>query len=174
MGMLNVTMWDFDKIEPHNIPNQIYTNEMIGWNKTAAMQHMVKEATGLSYDIKGKWNGQKLEGLVFSCVDSMKARKDILESMGKGLFIETRMGVYHGQIYTINPKKKGDVKFWHSYYTSDDVVEEKSACGTSLTIGATANMIASYAVWQGIKYMNKEKLTKGITVSVKPYLVMEF
>lgn len=173
MGMLNVTLWDYDQIESHNIPNQIYSNSSIGLLKVDEMQRLIKDSTGLVYDTRGKWKGEKLEGLVFSCVDSMSARKRILSKVSNGIFIETRMGVYHGQIFCIDPADKEQVAFWHSHWCGDDVIEEKSACGSSLTIGSTAQLLSSIASWQGIYYMREEPLSRGITVSTKPYLLME-
>lgn len=171
--MLNVTFWDSDSIESHNIPNQAFGIDQIGMNKAVAMSDIVKRDTGLEYQNRGHWKGQKLDGIVFSCVDNMKVRKRLLKSMSSGLFIETRMGVYHGQVFTIDTNIKEDVKFWHSHYVSDDLVEEKSACGTSLTIGSTASLLASVASWQLIKHMNDEKLARCLTVCVNPYTIIE-
>lgn len=181
MGILKLTLWDFDSIESHNIPNQAFDIGMVGQNKAEAMAGLVKQATGTQCEINGKWEGQKLSGIVFSCVDNMDTRKDILTSMGRGRFIETRMGVSHGQVFTINPKSKKDVEFWMSKWSPDDVIEETSACGSSLTIGATANLLSSIAAWQGIYTMNAltdkskkaEKQPRCIIACVNPYLIQE-
>lgn len=172
-GMLQVTLWDSDSVESHNIPNQAFGVGMVGRNKAEAMAEIVKRDTGLQYKHKGHWNGEKLGSVVFSCVDSMKVRKKILESMEKGLFIEVRMGVYHGQVFAIDTSIEEDRKFWHSHYVSDDVIEEKSACGTSLTIGNTANLLSSIAGWQLIKHMNDEKVPRCLTACVNPYTIIE-
>jgi len=171
--MLQVTLWDSDSIESHNIPNQAFGVKMIGRNKAKAMKSIVKRDTGLNYTAKGHWNGEKLGSLVFSCVDSMEVRKQILESMESGLFIEVRMGVYHGQVFTIDTSIEEERKFWHDNYVSDDLVEEKSACGTSLTIGNTANLLSSLAGWQAIKYMNNEKPPRCLTACVNSYAIIE-
>lgn len=171
--MLNVTLWDFDSIESHNIPNQAFGIQRVGQNKAEAMAEIVKETTGLIYPSKGIWNGEKLGSVVFSCVDSMEVRKQILESMKSGLFIEVRMGVYHGQVYSIDTSIKEDRQFWLNNYVGDDVVVEKSACGTSLTIGSTANLLSSIAAWQLIKHMRRDEVPRCITASVNPYVIME-
>lgn len=172
-GMLHVTLWDSDSVESHNIPNQAFGVGMVGQNKAEAMAEIVKRDTDLDYQAKPHWNNETLRGVVFSCVDSMKVRKQILESMNKGIFIEVRMGVYHGQVFSIDTSIEEDRKFWHDHYVSDDLVEEKSACGTSLTIGNTANLLSSIAGWQLIKHMNNEKLTRCLTACVKPYTIIE-
>lgn len=173
MGMLDVTLWDFDNIESHNISNQNFGQKLIGRNKAKAMASLIKRDTGFVYPSKGKWTGKKLSGLVFSCVDSMEVRKDLLHTMQEGMFIETRMGVYHGQIFSIDPQDKDQVAFWDSNWVGDDLIEEKSACGSSLTIGHTAQLLSSLADWQGVKYMKEEKLPRCITASVNPYTIIE-
>ena len=163
-----------DKIESHNIPNQAFDNDMVGQNKARAMAGIIEKATGTKYKTRRRWNDQSLKGVVFSCVDSMETRKAILESMdSEGIFIETRMGVYHGEVYTIHPNDKEEVEFWHGNWKGDDLIEEKSACGTSLTIGATAQLLSSLAAWQGIHYMRGEKTARGLTACVNPYLIQE-
>ncbi len=177
-GMLSVTLWDSDSVESHNIPNQAFGINMVGRNKAEAMAEIVQRDTGLQYKHRGNWSkdnfgGEALGSVVFSCVDSMKVRKEILDSMKQGLFIEVRMGVYHGQVFSIDTSIEEDRKFWHDHYVGDDIIEEKSACGTSLTIGSTANLLSSIASWQVIKYMNDEKLARCLTACVSPYTIME-
>ena len=172
-GILDVTLWDSDHIESHNIPNQAFDTDMEGRNKAEAMAEIVKKATGLEYQTKGFWDGEELEGMVFSCVDSMETRKKILEATKSGIFIETRMGVYHGNVYAIRPEDTEQVKFWHSQWSGDDVIEEKSACGSSLTIGATAQLLSSIAAWQGYHFMRDEKTARGVVACVNPYLIQE-
>jgi len=174
MGMLLVTLWDFDNIESHNIPNQHFGIAQEGQHKAVAMAEHIKLATNIEYATKGKWKNQKLAGLVFSCVDSMQVRKSILRRTVEGMFIETRMGVFHGQVFSIDPQDKKQVEFWESNWVGDDVIEEKSACGSSLTIGATAQLLSSIATWQGIRYLREEKdIPRGITASVNPYTILE-
>ncbi|MCP5004639.1 MAG: hypothetical protein GY941_11985 [Planctomycetes bacterium] len=171
-GMRQVTLWDFDTVEAHNISNQIYSSSMIGKAKAPCMQAIIKENTEHDYGIMGKWDGEPLEGLVISCVDNMDTRKAILHSMTDGLFIEIRMGVYHGQIFSIDSSSKKQVKFWDSKWKSDaDMPEERSACGSSLTIGATANLLSSLAVWQCIKHLRGDDMNMQITACVNPYLI---
>lgn len=172
-GMLKATLWDFDQVESHNIPNQAFAASDVGRNKAEAMQEIVQRDTGLRYTTRSKYEGEPLSGIVFSCVDSMKVRKQILDNMTGGIFIEVRMGVYHGQVYSV---RHGDAKareFWDSRWAGDDVIEEKSACGTSLTIGATAQFLSSIAAWQAFHYMREEDTPKCITMCVNPFHLME-
>lgn len=138
------------------------------------MAARVLHDTGLEYQTKGKWDGDYIDGsVVFSCVDNMAIRKQLLENMSRGLFIETRMGVKHGQIYTVNPTSEEDREFWLENWLPDEALkEEVSACGTSLTIGSTAQLLSSLASWQVIHHMNDNPLERRITVCVEPYTIM--
>ena len=172
--MQDITLWDFDTIESHNIPNQAFPISMIGENKAEALASVVRDATNIEYETKGKWNGERLGGLVLCCVDSMQVRRSVLSKMNKGTFIETRMGVSHGQIFSIDSRNKEDRAFWRKHWAGDDIIEEKSACGTSLTIGSTAQLLSSHVAWQVIKHLNGEKLVRGMTVCVTPLHIEEF
>lgn len=171
--MLKVTLWDFDHVESHNIPNQAFSQSDVGKNKAEAMRERIIHDTELVYPAKDKWDGEPLSGIVFSCVDNMNVRKNILESMTGGIFIEVRMGVYHGQVFTVKHGDEEATKFWHNRWVGDDVVEEKSACGSSLTIGSTAQLLSSIASWQGIHYMNGDPTAKCVTACVNPYTLIE-
>lgn len=171
--MRDITLWDADSIESHNIANQLYSNSMIGKDKAKCLAKIIKDNTGTKCATKGWWDGEELSGLVFSCVDSMDTRKAIMEKT-TGMFIETRMGVFHGEIYSIDTSKEDDVNFWLSRWTSDDeIADEKSACGSSLTIGSTAALLSSLSAWQGIHYIREEQPKRGILVSVNPFLMEE-
>lgn len=130
--------------------------------------------TGWNYHSKGRWDGESLDGsVVFSCVDNMEVRKKAFKSMTSGMFIEVRMGVRHGMVFAVDTALDEDRKFWEDNWYSDDVVEEKSACGTSLTIGSTANLLSSLAMWQLIRHMNEQNTPRQLIASVEPYTLME-
>lgn len=137
------------------------------------MREILLAETGAEWKANNHWDGEELSGYVFSCVDSMEVRRKILESMEDGVFIETRMGVFHGQVFTIDTAKKEEKEFWLKHWYGDDVVEEKSACGTSLTLGATAQLLSSIAIWQFILHMRGESPSKGLVACVNPLTLEE-
>jgi len=138
------------------------------------MAQRVLNDTGLVYPTRGKWDGEPLSGaIVFSCVDSMDVRKRILDEMLHGTFIETRMGVKHGQVYTIDASIEDERTMWLDNWLPDsEMTEEVSACGTSLTIGATAQLLSSIASWQCIHVMNGQQVKQTITACVDPFTLM--
>ena len=43
MGVTNFCLWDLDRVEPHNLPNQAYLPQHIGHKKTEALASVLKE-----------------------------------------------------------------------------------------------------------------------------------
>lgn len=163
LGISNLHIWDFDIVEAHNIANQIFEQDDIGKNKVDALAKHILEATGLQVNVHvQKVDGsQKLGEVVFVLTDTMSSRKEI---WGKGiryqlqiqLMIETRMGSDNGRIYAINPCKRSHVKAWEDTLHSDEV-SEISACGTSISVGPTAEIVSGLAVWQFVRWFESEK-----------------
>jgi tRNA A37 threonylcarbamoyladenosine dehydratase len=42
-GLINLTLYDFDKVEPHNLANQMFTQKQIGMPKVEALAGMLAE-----------------------------------------------------------------------------------------------------------------------------------
>lgn len=153
LGITNITVWDFDRVEEHNIPNQFYSLDKVGEPKVDALKNMVKYDTGA--DIKAmcrRFTNQRLNGIVFLMVDSMQARKDIWENSIKmkpnvKLLVEPRMGLNEGRIYNVDPLDLNHIKKYEACWYSDDEAEV-SACGTSQTVITTAMTVASMCVRQ--------------------------
>lgn len=157
MGVKDITVYDFDVIEEHNVANQVYAMKHIGMNKVDAIADIVKEQTGADITaINEKVDGSTyLKGVVFCLTDSMASRKEIWERAVRfkpqiNMYIETRMGINVGYIYTINPMSAVDVNKYPETLYGDDVAET-STCGSSLSIVTTACTIASMACWNVVR-----------------------
>jgi molybdopterin/thiamine biosynthesis adenylyltransferase len=155
LGVQNIHVWDFDTVERHNIANQIYGNKDVGLPKVVALSNRILEDTGTEiHAYNEKFVDQELRGVVFLLTDTMSSRKEIWENsirykLNTELMVETRMGAELGRIYTINPSQYEDVNFWEQTLTLDENTEE-SLCGATTTVGSTATLVASLAVWQFI------------------------
>lgn len=110
MGITDITVYDFDSVEEHNLPNQMYPVSAEGQPKAKALQ---AEMERLSADVVVTAHSEevtdqtKLSGIVISAVDSMSARKEIWKAvkmnMDVELFIDSRMGAEIGQVRAVNP-----------------------------------------------------------------------
>jgi molybdopterin/thiamine biosynthesis adenylyltransferase len=173
LGLENIHAWDFDTVESHNIANQVYRLGDIGRLKVEALQELVLESTGTKINIHNeKVDGsQKLGDIVFLLVDSMAARKEIWQKAVRNkirvkLMIETRMGADSGRIYTILPTDPDQIaKYEDNLY--EDAEAEVSACGASISVGPTAEVVSGMAVWQLIRWTAITKLGKEDTLNVE-------
>lgn len=158
LGLENIRLWDHDIIEEHNIANQLYSNSQIGKYKAEAMHDIIKQNMDIDveYNIEEVDGTQKMGTYVFLLTDTMESRKDIFDTElkynpGIEAVIETRMGVDNGRSYIFCPYKTDQVEAWESTLYTDEETED-SACGSRITIGATAGFLANMAVWQFIRW----------------------
>jgi molybdopterin/thiamine biosynthesis adenylyltransferase len=178
VGMANLHAWDFDTIEPHNIPNQNFFLEHIGQTKTAATAEMIERATGVKVTCHEKRleKENNLGPIVFLLVDSMDERKKVFDSsirrkLKVKLVIETRMGAELGRIYTFDPSMPSHLRHWENTLCSD-AEAEVSACGFVPSIIVTASMIANIAVWQMIYWLNKKEVDNEVIVCTSPWNII--
>lgn len=159
MGIANVSLYDFDIVEMHNLPNQYFGFNDIGENKAIALSNRIKELTGFEYKaFNKKVTGEDtLGGYVMILTDTMASRKDIwhnairLKPLVK-LCVETRMGLKGGNVYAINPNNYELITEYDKTLLATDDEAEVSSCGTSLSVAATAVLIANHAVWRIIAH----------------------
>lgn len=177
MGVKNIHAYDFDEVEEHNLPNQIYRLKDVGRPKVEALRDIILEATGTEIIIHNEavTGTSKLKGVVFLMVDSMDVRKDIWDGAIKyklavRFMIETRMAIDNGRIYAIVSSNPADIRLWESTIYSDEEAEE-SPC-TNRSIAPTVSYIASIAVWKLIKWFNGEEYQKELIVSARPMVII--
>lgn len=183
LGVENIHVWDFDKVEEHNIPNQAFGLLDIGRLKGEALVDIVESATGSKINFHNERvdGTQPLGEVVFVLTDTMTSRKEIWDGALKfklrtKLLIETRMGADSGRIYTVNPNKPGHIKQYEQTLYSDNEAEV-SACGASTSVGPTAEVISGLAVWQMIRWFSIEQggddvLDNEIIFSVRPMMTL--
>lgn len=162
MGIENITVYDFDEVGMHNLPNQMFGLADIGRNKAISIKMLIRRFTGFNIKARNvKYESQTpLQGIVFVLTDTMKSRKDIFNRSIKNnpmieLLIETRMDLRGGRVYAFDPKDKEKCKIYENTLYSDDEAEV-SACGVSQTVLPTALGIVSNAIWKMLNHINGE------------------
>ena len=110
MGVGTLTIWDDDKVEEHNLPNQFHRHFEVGEFKSDALYRLVHDFVGDEVNLhlrQERLTDQTLGGIVVAAVDSMESRKAIWEaskaSLGVELYIDPRMGGQMLRLYTVNP-----------------------------------------------------------------------
>ena len=174
LGIQDINVWDFDVIEGHNIPNQMFSPEQIGKSKVEAIHNIALSFANNDVKIhKQKVDGsQRLAGIVFMLTDTMESRKEIYEKAIKfnpavKLLIETRMDFNGGRIYTINPSNINHIKEYEKEFYTDEETVAPSACGASTTIVATAIDISAHAVWNLINWHNEDENYNEILLDIQ-------
>jgi len=180
MGFTNFRVWDHDHVEPHNLPNQAYDLEHVGMKKVDALKLVlerfnprVKIETHDKYFVAAE-DADLVEGILVVAVDSMVARKDIVDVFDGNpmvtLVMESRLGFDFGEVNIIDPMCDEDIQgFRASLFNDEDVPE--SPCGFRICT-TTVNMIASYMVQQICQSKSHER--RGLEWQPKKKAVMCF
>lgn len=172
LGIENITIYDFDIVEEHNIANQAYALYDVGDTKVKALYYQIKNITEAQIKIhEEKFTDQRLSGIIFLMVDSMEQRKLIWENAIKmkpavQLLIEPRMGLDVGRVYNVEPTNLTHIKKYENTYYSDEEAEV-SACGSSMSVITSALTIASWCVRQVINWHNNIDLDNEILLDFK-------
>lgn len=176
MGFNDIHVYDFDKIEEHNIPNQLFRENQIDQYKVDSMEEIYMT---FFHDNKKRLfiHNEKLtdcslplKGVVFCAVDSMKSRKELYEYMFKynsltKLWIEGRLSLYGAYVYTLT-EKFGEQTEQYEKTLYDDAETEVSACGVSQTALPAGVNAASIMIMQMIEWHNNRELLNKIEYSI--------
>lgn len=158
-GQGTMKVFDGDKIEEHNLCNQIYEPAHIGMNKVDALNAIIKRKCNFEIEthaemVKDQKSVQST--YVFILTDTMESRKEIFEnclkfSFNTDLVIETRMGLREGRVYAFNPHDGDQVQAWKDTLYSDEEADV-SACGASASIITTTTFLASLACGRVVQH----------------------
>jgi len=108
LGVERLELWDGDKVEEHNTPNQLFRIEDIGSNKAVALADILLGMGEAKISpIEKYWEGSELEGVVIAAVDKMEVRKKIWEKARLNpavrLFVDGRIGGENVKVIAFNP-----------------------------------------------------------------------
>lgn len=185
-GITDITLYDFDYVEPHNIANQMFRATDIGKLKVEALAEYLRSINPDLGDslrlVPEGWTGQRLAGYVFLCVDNIDLRREIAEKCKdnqyvRGMF-DFRMRLTDAQHYAANWEDKQMVEnFLKSMAFSHEEAKEEtpvSACNIVLSVVPTVRMIVACGVSNFINFVKGEPLRKFIQVDAFGYLLDAF
>lgn len=205
LGLTNITVVDYDVVEPHNLANQLYEMADVGQPKVDALRRWYQAKTGAECIPGGmcfvrgycgedaclaeagysRTSVERLHGVMFLMTDTMASRKAIYEQLKLTrthdrqprpfLVIETRMASSYGNVFAFSPYRRDVAERWFETLGDDDDENmELSPCGTSISVGPTATIIANLAVWQMILSLtNPEAVSPSLNVFLKPTMLTE-
>lgn len=180
LGITNISCYDFDVVEAHNLANQLFLQSHVGTHKVQACANWYELKTGYPPPKQMTFSAERITHesdidfsgtVVFLMVDSMKARRDIFEChlhTAPALVIDGRMASTHGNVLLFDPANEAQTTAWENTLT-DDETTELSPCGTTMTVGTTASVIANLAVWQLILWAkDPEIMEEKIDLFLRP------
>ena len=161
MGAHTITLWDFDKFEIHNLPNQMCRTQDIGKYKADALADIIMDFEDIEVDTRlEEFNGDiEPNTVVIMAVDSMKTRKEIWKLVKKSpisYVIDGRMGLLTLNVYSVDPSSKTQVDYYEKTLWDDEEVA-KIPCTAKTTI-FTAGIIASIICGHLAKLVKNERL----------------
>jgi molybdopterin/thiamine biosynthesis adenylyltransferase len=177
MGVTNLTIYDDDVVEPHNLPNQSYRPQDLGHSKVEAIASICGDFTKVRPNaVASKLGSIRPEGIVISGVDSMRSRKAIWKNISWNpnvrCYIDARMGAEMLQIFTIDPCDEEQVIFYEKSLF-DDKNAFVAPC-TNRAIIYTGYFVAAFICNQLKKVVKEEKVIKEIIFDCRktPTLLM--
>lgn len=178
LGIKDIHVWDGDIVESHNIANQAFYLDDIGKPKVTALAEHIERATGSVITCHNEYieEPKELGKVVFMCVDTMKARKDIFDMSLKNNFvteqvIEVRMGEEELRVYGFNPCSRSDIIAWVNTLVDDEQTVE-SACSAKTTVGATASMTAAFGVTRFTQWFNWDSNAEGVAPAFEQVVML--
>lgn len=175
-GVTKMTLWDFDKVEPHNIVNQMFDQRHVGKPKVEALQDILIDINPeIKDDIEIKpegWKGKLLSGYIFLAVDSIDLRREIVEKHFDSPYVKAMFdvrtmltGAQHYAAAWDDYKMKKDF-LGSMQFTHDEAAEEVqvSACGIVLGVVTTVRLISALAVNNYIRFVKGEGIWKFVQI----------
>ena len=167
-GVTKITLWDFDKVEAHNMVNQMFRDKDIGRPKVEALKDLLCEINpSAEKDIRLKpngWQGEIVSGYIFLAVDSIAIRREIVEKHMGSTFVravfDVRTGLTDAQSFAADwsdPQMREE--FLKTMQFSDEeanAANPVSACGRTLGVVTTVRLISAYCVNNYIKFVKGE------------------
>ncbi len=163
MGCRYLTLYDDDRVEDHNLPNQLYRPADVGRHKAEALAEIVRFFTGVTPEaVVARVDGQRLTGLVVAAVDSMRARRSVWQRSVRyraavPLFLDGRLGAEVIRLYAIRPADPDDVRFYGSTLYDDAEAEPLGCSGaaivyTGFAVGSLiANQVKRFATGEPVR-----------------------
>jgi len=174
-GLEKVTLYDFDKVEPHNIANQMFKDSDIGRNKAEAVKDLMlsinPDANGIDVVQEGYTN-QRLSGYVFLMVDNIDLRRKICEDNVRNPYIkavfDTRLRLTDAQHFAADWGSNEMVRnlINSMQFTQEEALAEtpRSACNLELSIAPSVRMICSCAVANFMNFVNGRPIKKMVLI----------
>jgi predicted ThiF/HesA family dinucleotide-utilizing enzyme len=168
-GAERITVWDDDRVEPHNLPNQGYRLADQGKLKVEALRQLVFDMTGVQIlTVPERFTGQPATEVTICAVDSMDVRIDIWRHLHPrpSLYVDARMGAEVGTIKCV-----GLYGAWYeeTLYPSSEALQ--APCTSRATMYCASGLAALIAS-QVAQYASDRPTRPELTVDFRNGLML--
>lgn len=185
-GLTKLTLYDFDRVEPKNLANQLFRQEHIGMEKVAALTQMLceinPEAKNHIKTMPQGYQAQNLSGYVFLCVDNIDLRREIAVASKNNPYIkamfDVRTRLTDAQHYAAD---WSDTKMIDDFIRTMDFSHEEaaaetpmSACNVTLSVAPTIRVICSLGVANFVNFSKGVGLKKFIQIDAFHFMLDAF
>ena len=173
IGATEVTVWDFDAVEEHNVPNQVYRPSDVGRPKVEALGELLETMTGNALSIRNRrFDGFVDQGMVVVAVDSMDARIDLWRALRDQPFdwlIDSRMGAEVARILSVQVSSlTAQRDYGRTLYRSSEALQEPC---TARSTAYCATGLASFLAAKVVKLVTGRPFSNDITVDFRNALL---
>ena len=168
-GAENISVYDDDAVEPHNLPNQWYRLADIGRPKVVALQELVRDMTGVAITAHAtRFEGQSASEVTVCAVDSMDIRIELWQRLTPRpqLYVDARMGAEVGKVHCV-----GKFGTWYD----DTLYPSSEALHAPCTARATmycASGLAAFIASQIAQYASDRPTKQEMTVDFRNGLMV--
>lgn len=184
-GFTNLSLYDFDIVEEHNLVNQMFTRKDLYKPKVEQVAaHLNDINPEIVKDLRmfqNGWNGERLSGYVFLCVDDIDLRRKIVTDNQyngniKAMF-DFRTGLTEAQHYAASWDSRRDVKaLLDTMNFSHEEAKEAvpmSACHVALCVAPTVRLVSNVGVCNFVNYIKGNGLKKAILMDAFSFMIEE-
>lgn len=171
IGVTDLTVYDDDYVESHNIPSSCFRVKDCGRPKVEALIDIIEEQTGIEINVfKERFDADvpPLKGAVIACVDSMEARQEIWKNV-KGrpdvdILIDTRVSEELVWVFAIHPCDPEDIELYehHLAYSSKEAAPPMCGRHGIIYVASTAARAAIANLTNWWQSGNKKQLHKEL------------
>lgn len=168
LGLKDITVYDDDTVEGHNLGHQAFGIGDIGKNKAQCLALTIHWATDtMIKPIPSRTDGKDIDtDILILAVDNMASRKEIVENAKFNFCVDGRMGGETFNVFTFISLEKDD--YLSKLYTDDEA--SPLPCG-GRAIGYTSYMVSAIMEIQVKRILLGEEIPKEINMCCKNLII---
>lgn len=166
LGVSKLNLIDMDTVEPHNLPNQFFAEDTMGYPKVLALDALVDAHAPDCSVTTHEHTFQDcdpfpINDIVISALDSMEQRAQLWEQvrmkLGCKLFLDGRLAGQKIVLYAVKPSSLTDIKGYEATLYSDaEALEDSCTARSIIDVGFAVASLMTRAV--RLSYTSRDRI----------------